>query len=230
MNDARVRIGCVVLMGAALLQIQPQVPVTLTLRLADGRRQFRPGEIMSIELEFDSTTPKRYSVDGATYDRIGRLTIDEFSIDRIDNVSDPMLDYFGSMRGGLGGGLRSIGVLGEKPFTVRLELNEWFRFDQTGSYTLRVKSRRVTDEAVNRHAVVPVESNTVSFEILPRDATWEASELETARRLVEMKPPREGARRGCRMMRFLGTEAAVQEMIRRYGAQSDQGCDFEYMA
>jgi hypothetical protein len=213
----------------ASVTAQPRTPVTLTLRLADGRRQFRPGEIISIQLEFNSATPKRFSVDGATYDRSGRLTIDEFVIDRIDDVSDSMLDYFGSIGGALGG-LRSIGVLGEKPFTVKLELNEWFRFDQPGSYTLRVKSRRVTDEAVNDHAVVPVESNTVSFEILPRDATWEASELETARRLVEATPPPHDALRGCRIMRFLGTEAAVQEMIRRYGAQSDQGCDFEYMA
>ena len=78
--------------------------------------------------------------------------------------------------------------------------------------------------------VVPVESNTVSFEILPRDATWEASELETARRIVDAKQPPLGARAGCRMMRFLGTEAAAMEMIRRYGADTDQGCDFDYMA
>ncbi len=32
------------------------------------------------------------------------------------------------------------------------------------------------------------------------------------------------------MMRFLGTEAAASEMIRRYGADTDQGCDFDYMA
>src|SRR5262245_42800843 len=106
---------------------QPQLdsPVTLTVRLTDGRLQFRPGEIIGIELEFSSATPKRFAVDGATYDRSGRLTIDEFVIDRIDDVSDPMLDYFGSIGGYIGGGLRGMGVLGEKPFTVKLELNEW---------------------------------------------------------------------------------------------------------
>jgi hypothetical protein len=129
----------------------------------------------------------------------------------------------------MGGGIRGIGVLGEKPFTVKLELNEWFRFDKPGTYTLNVKSRRVTDESVGPHTVISVESNTVSFEILPRDATWEASELETARRIVDAKRPPLGARAGCRMMRFLGTEAAAMEMIRRYGADTDQGCDFEYI-
>lgn len=220
--------------AASAPRVAPQLvtaaPVALTLRFADQRRQFRPGEVIPIELEFSSTTPKRFTADGATYDRSGRLTIDEFVIDRIDDVSDPMLDYFGSIGGYIGGGLRGMGVLGERPFTVKLELNEWFRFDKPGMYTLAVKSRRVTDESVTPPAVVPVESNTVSFEILLRDATWEASELETARRIVDANQPPLGARAGCRMMRFLGTEAAAMEMIRRYGADIDQGCDFDYMA
>ena len=213
---------------SAVPQPRPDSLIRLTLRLSDGRRQFRPGEIIPIELEFSSAAPKRFTVDGATYDRSGRLTIDEFVIDRIDDVSDPMLDYFGSSRGYIGGGLRGMGVLGEKPFTVKLELNEWFRFDRPGKYTLAVKSRRVTDESVTPHAVAPVESNTVSFEILPPDTIWEASELESARRIIDAKQPPLGARAGCRMMRFLGTEAAAMELIRRYGADIDQGCDYDY--
>lgn len=215
---------------SAVARSQPDAAITLTLRLTDGRRQFRPGEIIPIELEFSSATPKRFTVDGATYDRSGRLMIDEFVIDRIDDVSDPMLDYFGSIDGYIGGGIRGIGVLGEKPFTVKLELNEWFRFDKPGVYTLAVKSGRVSDESATPHAVVRVESNTVSFEILPRDATWEASELDTARRIVDANRPPTAARHGCRMMRFLGTEAAAVEMVRGYGADADRGCDFEYMA
>jgi hypothetical protein len=150
-------------------------------------------------------------------------------IDRIDDVSDPMLDYFGAIGGYMGGGIRGMGVLAEKSFTVKLELNDWFRFDEPGMYTLAVRSRRVTDESVAPHAVVPVESNGVSFEILPRDATWEASALDTARRIVDAQRPSVGARAGCRMMRFLGSEAAAMEMISRYGADTDQGCDFDYM-
>jgi hypothetical protein len=32
------------------------------------------------------------------------------------------------------------------------------------------------------------------------------------------------------MLRFLGTEDAAMEMVRRYGADPDHGCDFDYMA
>ena len=145
-------------------------PVTMTLRLTDQRRQFRPGEVIPFALEFNSATTARYLVDGATYDRSGRLMIDDFAIDRIDDVSDPMLDYFGSSGGHIGGGIRGNGVLGERPFTVKLELNEWFRFDTPGSYTLAVTSHRVTDESVRPPVVIPIESNPVSFEVLPRSA------------------------------------------------------------
>lgn len=220
--------------ASATSVVPPQpatAPVTLTLRLADQRRQFRPGEVIAIELHFSSAAAKRFSVDGATYDRSGRLTIDEFLIDRIDDVWDPMLDYFGSIGGSIGGGIRGIGVLGEKPFTVTLDLNSWFRFDTPGAYRLAVKSRRVTDESVTPHVVVPVESNSVTFEILPRDETWEAAQLERARQLLDTRqPPFPGAQPGCRLLRFLGTEAAAAEMIRRFGADPDQGCEFDYLA
>ena len=214
----------------AFLAQPAAAPVALTVRLATDHQQFRPGEIIPIELEFNSAIPKRFSVDGATYDRSGRLMIDEFLIDRIDDVSDPMLDYFASSAGYIGGGIRGIGVLGAQPFTVKLELNDWFRFDKPGTYTLRVRSRRVTDDATGPAAIVPVESNAISFEILPRDAAWEASQLEAARQIIDANPRSTDSRSGCRMLRFLGTDGAAMELLRRYGSVPDQGCEFDYMA
>src|SRR6188508_31886 len=104
--------------------------VTLTLRTADGRKQFHPGETIPIELEFASTIAGRFVVDGATYDRSGRLTIDTYKITPDRGVVDPLLDYLASFGDFLGGGIRGMGVLGDKPFVVKLQLNEWFRFDE----------------------------------------------------------------------------------------------------
>jgi hypothetical protein len=203
--------------------------VTLTLRLAGERRQFRPGETIPIELIFDSRVPQRYVVDGATYDRSGRLTIDEFRLSPMSLVTDPMLDYFAVVGGYLGGGLRSTGTLGGKPSTVRLELNELFRFDTPGTFTLSVRTSRVTDET-NRspgsQPIVPVESNAITFDILPRDPRWEEAEFERARQILSA-PRRMEWRTGCRILRFLGTNAAVDEMVRRY---EDGECGFEFMA
>lgn len=111
-------------------QLAASAPVTLTVRVVEGRRQFRPGEIIPIELEFSSPIPERFAVDGATYDRSGRLTIDEFHVAPLDAITNPMLDYFASVGGYIGGGLRGIGVLGGQPFVVKLDLNDWFRFDR----------------------------------------------------------------------------------------------------
>src|SRR5688572_1971330 len=95
---------------ATIAQPPADSTVTLTLRLAEVRLQFTLGELIPIELEFSSATPKRFTVDGATYDRSGRLTIDELVIDRIDDVSDPMLDYFAASGGSIGGGIRGMGL------------------------------------------------------------------------------------------------------------------------
>ena len=206
-------------------------PVTLLVRTTGGTRQFRPGAIITIELEFNSTVPKRFVVDGATYDRGGRLTIDEFTIEPNAAVSDPLLDYF-AWNGGSLGGLRSMGVLDGKPYTVRLELNEWFRFDEPGSYELSVRSRRVTDEARRTskdEPIVPVASNSVAFEILARDPDWEAAELRRALAILDSNGSDVERRNGCRMLRFLATDAAIDEMVRRFD-DGQWGCEFEYMA
>jgi hypothetical protein len=203
------------------------------VRVADGRRQFRPGEIIPIELEFDSRIPKRFVVDGRTYDRSGRLTIDEFRVEPNDAVADPLLDYFAAHSGYIGGGLGSEGVLGDKPVTVKLNLNDWFRFDNAGTYTLSVRSARVTDETqapTTRRAPVPVDSNTVSFEILPRDPEWEAIEFDAATQIILDSGTTDlDARKGCRMLRFLATDNAVDELIKRYD-EGGSGCGFESMA
>jgi hypothetical protein len=211
---------------------QTTPPVTLTVRFAGGRTQFRPGETLSIELEFDSRVPKRFVVDGATYDRTGRLTIDDFMIEPDAGVSDPLLDYFAASGGSIGGGIRAMGVLGAKPFVITLDLNERFRFEKPGTYTLSVRSRRVSDDLKTdppMPSVPAVESQTVSFEILPRDPVWEEAELGAALQMLNAKGPDTDRRKGCRMLRFLGTDAAVDEMIKRYG-ESQWECAFEFTA
>jgi hypothetical protein len=221
-------IACATLLAATRVSPAAQTPeaVTLTLRLADGQRQFRPGEIIPIELTFTSGVWERFFVDGAIYDRSGRLTIDEFRISPIERVTDPLLDYFAASNGFIGGGLRGTGQLGEQPYTVKLELNEWFRFDTPGIITLSVRSNRVTDESMRKpgsNPVVPVVSNAITFEILPRDRRWEDAELERARQMLIAKQPG-NSRDGCRVLRFLATNGAVDDMVRQY----DGECEFDF--
>src|SRR2546425_837575 len=66
--------------------------------------KFRPGELISLTLEFSSTTPEKYVLRGATSDRSGRLPTEQFVLESAE-VPDPYLDHFGSgVMGGLMGG------------------------------------------------------------------------------------------------------------------------------
>src|SRR5262245_4137541 len=67
-------------------------PVTLTLRISGSRTQFKLGEIIPIELEFKSSIPKRFVVEGATMNLPGGA--DEFRAEPADGVTDPTADYY----------------------------------------------------------------------------------------------------------------------------------------
>ena len=205
-------------------------PVSFTLRMSGDRTRFHPGEVIPIELEFSTAIPNRYVLDNATYDRSGRLTLDEFRITPIADVSDPVLDMFAASGGSIGGGLRGMPVLGPEPTVVKQQLNEWFRFDRPGTFRLSVRSSRVTDEAVaGTRSVLSLDSNTITFEIVPFDAGWAGSTVAAAVRLLDATEPVDDRRDGCRLLRYLGTDAAADEMVARY----DDGrwsCQFDYMA
>ncbi len=125
-------------------------PTDLHFRLdtADGKRSFHIGERIPLRLQFSSDSPEKYKLNGATYDRSGRLPTEEFVLERED-VTDPFQDYYGSgVLGWIGGGLRVDPVLESKPYEIELNLNDWFRFDRPGRYRLYLKSHRLTRERV----------------------------------------------------------------------------------
>jgi hypothetical protein len=208
----------------------PGVRVTLAPR--GGQSRFRPGEVIWLELSFSSSRPGAYNLDNAGYDRGGRLHVDEFHLDPEDAAEDPLEDYFGSgIFGFMGGGLRGNPELEAKPYRIELELNEWLRPTRPGRYRLYVVSGRVGRGRPSRPepGPLPVASNVVEFEILPRDPAWEKRALAEAARVIVAKGEYEARRAACRVLRFLGTEDATREMARRLGrAEEDDGCEHEF--
>jgi hypothetical protein len=128
------------------------------------------------------------------------------------------------------GGLRSYPELEEKPRVITYEINEWFRFDKTGKYRLYLTSPRVSrigkqDESGS----IILTSNAVEFEITPAERHWHEMELQRIVKELDAKDQKSDRRAACRALRFLGSEAAALELIRRYGAP-DSECGFEYYA
>ena len=73
-------------------------------------------------------------------------------------------------------------------------------------------------------------SNIIEFEIVAADGEWKQKTIADATKRLDAnaKGDRQPLdRSACRDLRFLGTEAAVAEMVQRFRGQERQ-CDFEY--
>lgn len=206
--------------------------VTFTIQLAEGKRKFRQGEIIGLEMSFSSNATEKYDLDAATYDRSGRLHLDTFYLTPDTGVVDPLSAYFNNGLGFFGGGIRSIPRLGLKPYLVKLELNEWYRFDRPGQHRLYVASPRISlkNKWGTRSAdQLIVTSNVIEFEIVPAEGAWQEQAFQKAARAIAVKEESDARRQACRVLRFLGTKAAAREMINRY-SETDDTCSFQYYA
>ncbi|MCI0660860.1 MAG: hypothetical protein L0220_07280, partial [Acidobacteria bacterium] len=206
--------------------------LSFTIRLANGKREFRQGEIIRIEMNFSSSEQKKYHVWVIPSERRIRLNLDNFHVDPADGVSDPMYDHFHSVIGlmwGSSGSSRHV-WLEEKPYRITYDLNEWLRFDRPGIYRLSITSHRVlainSDNRVEN--VVSLTSNTVEFEVFPAEKDWQEEGLQRVIQMLDADR-NEGLRSSCRELRFLGSTAAAAEMVRRYGDSCDK-CGFENYA
>ena len=99
-------------------------PGDLRFQIRTAKRSFQMGEAVRLSLDFSSSSREKYKLNGAGYDRSGRLPTEEFVMED-STVADPYIDYFGTgVVGGIGGGLRSFPVLTDAPYTIELTLND----------------------------------------------------------------------------------------------------------
>jgi len=197
--------------------------VSFTIRTTDGQQVFRQGEAVSIELVFAASAPDEYRLNNVRSDRSGRLGIDEMSLSPMGGVDDPLADYYGAgVFGFIGGGISVVPTLDEEPSVIPYELNEWFRFDKPGVYRLVITSNRVSrkrSRGKDGESELPLRlaSNPVSFRIVPADPSWQSRELSEILGTLETSETEQAQRKAARRLRYLGTHAAVLEMLRRWG-------------
>ncbi len=201
--------------------------ISFTLQLQPGKKQFRKGEKIRFEMRFASRTPNTYQMSTASYDRRGRLDMEQFHLDPMEGVIDPMHGNLGIW----GGGLFGIHRLVENPYSLQFTLNEWFRFDRPGRYRLYLETPRVHKTVNGRWnaEAVPLTSNMIVFEIIEADPAWQAEQLRSIQNVLNSKAAEETRREACYALRFLGSKAALKELVRRYDS-GDEDCDFQYRA
>jgi hypothetical protein len=207
----------VTLCGApAWAQVQSMLPVTpgpvnLELRFGSGKTQFHLGEVIPVELKFSSSEHRKYSVgeDCSPRQSYQFHAPSQFR-DRAGEMEAAQMMDFGNCHG-----FTSEIDLAAEPFVVKKVLNEWFRIDTPGKYRVSATSTRLG---------FPIDSELAELEILPSDPAWEQSELQRANSLIAHS---DGGEReeGCRVLRYLGTQAAEVEMARQEGEPSR--CNFD---
>jgi hypothetical protein len=166
----------------------------------------------------------------ATYDRSGRMNYEQFLVSPTDDTHDPLQLYFGSVGGFLGGGLTSFKFLSATPIDIALNLNEWVSFDKPGVYDVKVVSRRVDDAEAGTdpyRTALDLESNTIRLRIVRASPAWQERQLSKILAALSRGRQSENYRRGeaywdaLTALRYLGSEAAARELVRRLRGEND---------
>jgi len=216
--------------GHACAQSMPPVDpnVVLKVSLAKDQREFRMGETIPLQLSFSSSVKNQYQLNGAQYDRSGRMGYEQFNISPAEGSVDPLPNLVGSM-----GGLTSFQFLTTDPWTIKLNLNEWVRFTQPGEYRLVVSSNRVevrNPSSPSGTSAVTARSNEITLKIVSGDPVWQKRIFDDAVAKLdrESNAPEqtETRKQALETLRFLGTTDATRELVKRMQGQNPGGSDY----
>ncbi len=212
-------------------------PRDLSVELTFNRGQsvFQEGEIIQLKIRYSSGSKSKYLFNNRNYDRSGRLDGLDLICLQPDPGIDPLDDYFHSYGGFMGGGLFSEQQITAEPISTDIELNEW-RSLPPGEYRLSVLSKRISvgNEGNPKkwdNASVPVQSNWISFRVVKAEPAWQSTVLSTViRNLDSPKSTAEEKENGARELRFLNSEDAVRELVRRFWKSSPESLRWDFEA
>jgi len=212
-------------------------PEGVQLMISAPKNEFFLGEVIPFELNFTSTRPRAFLADNRLQDRVGRMNYTEEYVVAPASLSDDPLQGLPGGQGGMGGLSGGPVVLSEKPFAFERVLNEWVRLREPGEYRVYVISRRVnqvegsgrSDYDLHLHAggkAVEIVSNVLTLKIRPAPALWLTEQIAAAKKILDMPaaPNDQSAKerlRAIRVLRFLDSPEAAQELVRRLPAAQD---------
>jgi hypothetical protein len=194
--------------------------ISLNLSLNGGQAVFQEGEIIALTVRYTTKTKGKFLLNNRGYDRSGRLDGMEVFCVEPEGGKDPLADYFNAYRAFMGGGLFSNQDLSRSP-AIKIELNEW-RSLPPGSYSVSVIGNRASVGTEKEWkswngAAIPLRSNPVAFRVERADPRWQTAQLAVAVRLLDSPRSAENEKKhAARVLRFLGSEDATRELVRRY--------------
>jgi hypothetical protein len=211
---------CIAVLGVVLLSPLSLVPqeggAAVTIRFAGGTNQFHVGEAIPIELSFSASVPDTYDIESRNYDRSGRLDIEHFHVNPPGR--DPLLNYFAE-GAFFGGGLGGPRPLTSEAHVMREDLNEWVALDTPGHYTVYVTTNRVSRRTTGQNATVELRSNTLDFEMIAADRSWQEQTVRSAVSVLNNSGSKaEEQTAAIRTLRFLDTPESIHELVRMFDA------------
>ena len=194
---------------------EPARHVRVSLSIRDGKTVFRSGEPIRLVASFTADRPG-YQVDTAI-DKNARLedqievTPENGAFRWRELLSTP--DSYGRDYG-------NSSALSARPVDMTMPLNYWFRFDEPGDYTVRVRTRRVRVAADTlREMPSPwLMTNAVTFKIVMMTEQEEEVEARRLSALLDTLPANdlETQTERCEDLAFLTSDAGTREKVRRF--------------
>jgi hypothetical protein len=209
--------------------------VVFRVSLLSSQREFHIGEVIPIKLSFSSHLKDRFQVDEASYDRSGRMNYEHFHVRPAEGAADPIPADGLSL---IGGGLTNFIYLNPKPWSIRLNLNEWITFKVPGEYRVTVSSERIsrkTPAGPSGSAEATVRSNPITLKIVAADCDWQKRTFDQAVAVINANPgeerrvydePPSPKEKAWDVLRYLGTPEAASELATRLRGDDSDNHDF----
>jgi hypothetical protein len=220
-----------------------------TIAFAGGRHAFRPGEPIPVVLSYDDLdgeNPQHFD-HLSQWDPIkvvadpsdGVAWPDDFERALIYEPRGICCGVRGGLAGGTAGGIigyrwdgtRAVPILAPPPplppkpppITGTVVLNQIVRFDSAGRYRIYMTDGHAAeiDHSMGQPGEPPLVSNILELEITARDPQWEERTASDAIAVLTSSADAKARTAAARTLRFLGTDRAIDEMVRRLNRVPD---------
>src|SRR5215475_13479439 len=187
--------------------------VQVRLSLAAKKSVYRTGEPIRLALSFTSDTDG-YQLNMTTTKPAS--PVDEILLTPDEGVSHWLDEYSGKRR--YAPDHMSMQNLTTTPAIVELTLNDLFRFDRPGKYTVQVKTSRVSrpEKPNDFGRLIRLTTNEVSFEVIEMSKVEEEQEVRRLSALLDSTRDWKEEARISEEISYLSGEASTRELARRY--------------
>lgn len=185
--------------------------VQVRLLLGENKTTYRTGERISLVLEFTADRDG-YQVE-VTQDG-WQPTMDVISLSPMTGVTRWLDEYLGADRLGRHSFLTQI-LSTIKPIRVEFPLNDTYRFDAPGEYSVQVSTRRLQSGSSSQFNEVLV-TNRVQFKIEGMSEAEEREEVKRLSRLLDQAKDWQTEARLAQDLSFLTGNASTHEKVRRF--------------